>query len=361
RRKNGPSRAMSAPSDTRIAGDACIARVQNILDQHWPHSQMTVEPDMMIDTAATLPEELQEGMMDMTSVDAGLFGEQASTFGLSDDDLMSSFTTFTAKLGDSLLANNDSSLNHNAVNFGGATESAALNTERDQPRMLQPLTNAPSLSPPSLAMEQSPTISNESQSPPSWMPWTSMEASLLAGPSNQQQSFGVQAGTRPGPPLQQLGVMHVDLQQMYPSVAQTYSASVDQQLAGPPPICTPGGIFALGDKQNQQQNHTWSQYMQYLLYQEQGVQLSDQGIVQQQRQNYPQLQQQQPYTLQQQLGPQQQQQQQQQQQPLDPHLQATMMAMMMDQNSNIQSIGGPYRGLWPSTASVAYQGQQRSL
>lgn len=108
---------------------------------------------------------------------------QSSSWGLSDDDLMASLSSFTAKLGDSLLAEQrqlqDSDLqnfNHNTSQYQHQNQNQTLHRNLDL-SIDQiggvPMTTfdiqMPVFSPPSL--ERSPTTSAESLSPSPWIPW----------------------------------------------------------------------------------------------------------------------------------------------------------------------------------------------
>ncbi|KAG0008638.1 hypothetical protein BGZ80_003223 [Entomortierella chlamydospora] len=178
KKENARSRAMSAPSEGSAAMDSTT--MNNEIDnqsQSWLNLQMTEEPCMGVDNTAT------EFQQSIPPVGVELFGEQVSTFGLSDDDLMSSFTTFTAKLGDSLLAKSPLY----APRPGGILDNDTQTMEYDHLKQ-----SIPSLSPPS--DERSPATSNESPSNSPWMPWVAGH-DLVTGPQSQQHdvrlSFGV--------------------------------------------------------------------------------------------------------------------------------------------------------------------------
>ena len=128
----------------------------------------------------------------------------SSSWGLSDDDLMASLSSFTAKLGDSLLAEQrqlqdfdvqDHNLYHNP------NHSQNQSVDRNYPNLLSgqiggaPVTTLglhtpalgppmPIFSPPSL--EQSPTTSTESLSPSPWMPWLHDHDPLLQRIANPE-------------------------------------------------------------------------------------------------------------------------------------------------------------------------------
>ncbi|GJJ72375.1 hypothetical protein EMPS_04732 [Entomortierella parvispora] len=126
------------------------------------------------------------------------------SWGLSDDDLMASLSSFTAKLGDSLLAeqrqlqdfdvqdhnsnhthnhSQNQSVNRNYPNLpseqigGVSVTMMGLST----PALAPPM---PIFSPPSLA--QSPTTSTESLSPSPWMPWLHDNDPLLQRIANSE-------------------------------------------------------------------------------------------------------------------------------------------------------------------------------
>ncbi|KAI1296279.1 hypothetical protein EDD11_007426 [Mortierella claussenii] len=313
-------------------------------NQPWLQSNITEEPNAMADPLS-FSERLQEDcMMDMAPTDTSLFGGQASTFGLSDDDLMSSFTTFTARLGDSLMArspgaikNHDQQLQQRAglVSYDGHGNSALK-----RPKM-QLQTSVPSLSPSSL--ERSPTTSSESLSPSLWMPWTSLDQGLMGSsninniqtqshPLQQQQQqqpfFGVP------PTTQHNGAAMINLQQVYPDISSQMAYPQNLFIAQPDGV--DGLPYPTNAKLQMQQSETWNQYMQYLLYQ-QGLTPSDPTQQQQfsQERACPQNPHQQPQL---QMVQPQQQQQQYQQGAVDPHWQATMMAMMMDHTSHMDGV-----------------------
>ncbi|KAI7832246.1 hypothetical protein BC939DRAFT_99397 [Gamsiella multidivaricata] len=327
RRENAPSRAMSAPSESEGAPQTTFqTNDSNMQTQSWLQSQMTDEPRMMVDEPMELPDGLQDSIMGMTSMDSNLFGDQASTFGLSDHDIMSSFTSFTAKLGDTLLARNDPA-------FGGVSEQDGSRM-RLQFMGANGTTSVPSLSPTS--MERSPTIASESLSPSPWMPWVSSDQSLMAETQKQQQAFGLQAGSQVSAEPQHV-VLPMQSQSMYAGVHQTFLASTDSQMGEPQPMYTQGISTEAGKLPlQQQQMETWNQYMQYLLYQQ------EQGPLQQQ---YPHQFPQQAQVTQQTY-----------QQSMDPHWQATMMTMMMDQNPTMERGVSPNAMSMPSGGS--YQGAQ---
>ncbi|KAF9185566.1 hypothetical protein BGZ49_004280 [Haplosporangium sp. Z 27] len=317
---------MSAPTENSLK---FTTNTSGIDSQSLLNLQMTEEPDsMVVDNSSA---EFQQGMSPV-----GLFGEQASTFGLSDDDLMSSFTTFTAKLGDSILAKSPLY----APKHGGILDNGNHTMDHDHLKQ-----SIPSLSPPS--KELSPTTSNGSPSNSPWMSWTTEGQRF-----NVQQSFGA---PRPG--------MAVDMQQVYTGIQPSFTTSPQQnsinlQTGYPQNLFAQrGGAEVPEDKQYQPYQHhqvdTWNQYMQYLLHQQElGLQLPDQNVSQPLGQ----------YSQQIQVAPQI------YQQPLDPHWQATMMTMMMNQNSGVSSIGESDRGLLANNANnmvlppgLNYHGQQPPL
>ncbi|KAF9087728.1 hypothetical protein BGX27_002866, partial [Mortierella sp. AM989] len=318
---NPPRRSMSVPS----AGSSAVRFVMpDTSSQPWINLQMTEEPSMDIDNTTA------EFQQDISSAETGLFGQQASTFGLSDDDLMSSFTTFTAKLGDSLLAKSP----QNVPNSSSFLNNDAQFTGHDRLKRA-----IPSLSPPN---GRSPTITNELPSPSPWMPWTAVGQDVETGPQpqypNMQQSLGTFQSSQTA--ASQQNIMTLNMQQVYPGMHSALPASSQQNIINSHTIY-PQSSFAQGsgaaipgDKIQQPYHHqqvdTWNQYMQYLLHQqEMGMQLTGQSAPQQ-LQQYPQQPQvaiQQPY-----------------QQSPDPHWQATMMTMMMNQDSDMRPSGEIDRG-----------------
>ncbi|KAG0243982.1 hypothetical protein BGX31_010017 [Mortierella sp. GBA43] len=327
RRDIVPSRAMSAPSESKVPSlTRDFSNSVSPQGQLWAQPQLTGEPTMIM-ADATLSQGLQGDIMNATSMEAGLFGEQATTFGLSDDDLMSSFTTFTAKLGDSLLPKTEPPTDCVPV-FGGISQGRGHLAPHGQlPAQIQ--SSVPSLSPPTMG---SPTASNESQSPSPWMSWISPEQSLLAG-NGHKTLYAAQPALQPQPqpqPLQpsQPMMMHPMALPAYSGAQQPFSMSTDPRLVEShmlyqQGLFTPaGGATAAGGKPLPA--GTWNQYMQYLMYQQDtGIQPSNPAIVLQQQ-----------YSRQPQAS-----QQSYQQAPLDPHWQATMMTMMMDSNSTIDRSG----------------------
>ncbi|KAF9896682.1 hypothetical protein BX616_006958, partial [Lobosporangium transversale] len=323
RRENGPNRSMSAPSGNKTA---------TTNNQPWLQQQMTDEPSLMMEDPAPLSNELQDSVM---IPDTNLFGDQATTFGLSDDDIMSSFTTFTAKLGDSLAKSPAATL-YAQQYFGGNTPESMM----ERPKM-HVQTSVPSLSPPSL--ERSPTTSSDSMSPSPWIPWMSLEQSLLGNSQDQQQQ-------QQQPPIfvnepttsQQNNSMTISLQQVYPSgmgMGVGMQPGFSAQSMTEPQMIYPQDMFAAPisavvspNKIQQQQSDTWNQYMQYLLYQQQGLAFtSDPQQAQQQQQQGQFAAGQQAYLEQSQMGS--------QPYPLrDPHWQATMMTMMMNPNPALYSV-----------------------
>lgn len=271
--------------------------------------------------------------MNATSMDTGMFEEQPSTFGLSDHDIMSSFTTFTARLGDSLLPKLEPP--NRVPTFGAISEGLTTHTRL----VTQIQSGVPSLSPPTIG---SPTTSNESQSPSPWMPWMSPEQSLLA---SHKAVFESLPSSQPLPQSQN-GMAPMVLHQMYPGLQQSFPVSTEQQVVGSHLLyqqglfAPSGGATNAGSKQGQLQSGTWNQYMQYLLYQQQlGFQPSDSSLALQQQQysQQPQVSQQ-PY----------------QQSLPDPHWQATMMTMMMDSNSTIDPSGRADQATWVSSNGLTF-------
>ncbi|KAG0043295.1 hypothetical protein BGZ83_011623 [Gryganskiella cystojenkinii] len=282
------------------------------------------------------------------------------SWGLSDDDLMASLSSFTAKLGDSLLAeqrqqlhgtdslqNHNHNHNHNHNNSASYTSNTLTqdktrkNLHQNQNTSLQsqniggvPVTafdaslglgsssssqssssaaclgstpQIPVFSPPSLT-ERSPTTSTESLSPSPWMPWLAHEHDpLLQRISNNPETI-------------------------YPALMETSMAPAAHQ-----------GLLIQDSNNNEAYIPTKLQllsrtggnpYMQYL----QAIHPS-----QSQPQVEPQAQQQQVPT--QVTGYVQPSMTMSSHQPayVDPQWQATMMAMMMDQNPVLEPRHGEYR------------------
>ncbi|KAF9351846.1 hypothetical protein BGX26_010212 [Mortierella sp. AD094] len=328
-KENARSRAMSAPSEGSIAMDftTMSSEIDN-QSQSWLDLQMTEEPCMGVDNTTA------EFQQSMPPVGVELFGEQVSTFGLSDDDLMSSFTTFTAKLGDSLLAKSPLY----APKLGGVLDNDTQTMEHDHLKQ-----GMPSLTPPS--NQRSPTTSNESPSNSPWMPWVAGH-DLETGSQPQRDDVQLSFGTHQ--PSQQ-SMMALNMQRVYPGMQPTFTPSNQPSLLNTQAVyqqslfAQGSGAGVSGDKYQQPYHHqqvdTWNQYMQYLLYQQElGLQPTDQSASHQLQQ----------YSQQPQVSAQQ------YQQSLDPHWQATMMTMMMDQRSATKPVGELDRGL-------NYPGQQPPL
>ncbi|KAF9936849.1 hypothetical protein BGZ65_001990 [Modicella reniformis] len=336
RREKLPSRTMSAPPEHKPVFQVNeSSNSGNIQGQPWVRSQLTDEPSMIAGDT-TLLQGLQGGITDMTSMDTDLFGEQASTFGLSDDDLMSSFTTFTAKLGDSFLIKPNSAASY-APTLGNVPEyDDHIGPHGQLSTRLQSC--APSMTSPTMG---SPTASNESQSPSPWMPWMSPEQGLLARSQGPKSAVEIQ-------PQTQYSVVPLVLHQGYPGVQQLFPVSTEQQVVGSHFDYQQGGLFAPSaeasntrGKQQQQQSDTWNQYMQYLFYQQAlDLQSSDPSVVP--RQHYS---------------------QQPQMSPPDPHWQATMMTMMIAQNPTLKN--GIDRRSWTTnndqtfSSGIGYQDQHQ--
>ncbi|KAG0200647.1 hypothetical protein BGX33_010880 [Mortierella sp. NVP41] len=304
---------------------------------------------------------------------------QDMTFGLSDDDLMSSFTTFTAKLGDSLLAREiprfggiipggpatgAPNIGVMSPDFNTFSHNSNVTARQEQPlEMMMVDTASPTLS---------PTASCESQSPSPWMPWRAGEQDLVAGPHRttmavhpfaQAQAQGrdqvqgqvaQQATEVILPPPQQhqpilLSSLVVTIQQPYPSLSpkdhrdpsvhQAYG--LDPQSVQIQPQGGLGGPGAAGGSYlGEKQVEAWNQYMQYLLHQQELAYTHNQAdpLLSQQQQipfgqppagpglsyvaSPP------PPPVSSQMV------------AMDPHWQATMMTMMMGQNPNSEAIQG---------------------
>ncbi|KAF9911518.1 hypothetical protein EC991_003321 [Linnemannia zychae] len=353
---------------------------------------------------------------------------QDTTFGLlSDDDLMSSFTVFTAKLSDSLLARDNNvvveerrPLQHGHYNtFGGAiVHNQQDNTNRTATAggVVQPLVQEPQLE---MMMVDtalptlSPTASSESQSPSPWIPWHSgtsahdrQQRDLVANSSQggivavhpfaqaNQPTAGVLLPPQPLPGAPQVPISSLVMSQQtqqqhqhqqqyqtmiakdtrdqalhhpfhHPSAAAAfgldvqsvqvhpqggYAVSVNSRTQG---VEGGTGSSFIGEKQVE----AWNQYLQYLLHQQEMAYNQGSPLIPQQQH----LQQQQHVQLKVPFGPHHQQPQQvgtelqyvgndgppsrptnpgAPSQGMDPHWQATMMTMMIDQNPTSEAIQG---------------------
>lgn len=364
--------------------------------------------------------------------------QQDTTFGLSDDDLMSSFTIFTAKLGDSLLVRDVSRLggmavqgaaplrynnrkfagsnihvsqqdNNSRMTVAAATEAAV----QEQPlEMMMVDTALPTLS---------PTASSESQSPSPWIPWHGAGAPVggiyekdlmanslqgTAGPMTvhpfAQAQHPVAATSFPPQPLPPAGQQpHAPMSSLVmPQQQQVYSSLLPKDPRDQGPLqhylspsfalgsniqsgqIHPQGRFGIGGHAEGAGTHVgekqvgaWNQYVQYLLHQ---PEFADHYHNQQERPFIPP---QHGQNLQQQQHPQHHVQQdpfsQQQQLPgagmsfespspppqnatMDPHWQAMMMTMMMDQNPTREAIHGlgQQPGFYMATTGAAVGGGQ---
>ncbi|KAG0277920.1 hypothetical protein BGZ96_002650, partial [Linnemannia gamsii] len=368
--------------------------------------------------------------------------QQDTTFGLSDDDLMSSFTIFTAKLGDSLLVRDVSRIggmavqgaaplgynnsiftgsnihvsqqdNNNRMTVAAATEAAVQELPLE---MMMVDTALPTLS---------PTASSESQSPSPWIPWHgagapvggSYEKDLVAnslqgtvGPMTVHPFAQAQhpvaatlfppqppppAGEQPHAPMSSL-VMPQQQQvyssllpkdprdqvppQHYPSPSFVFGSNI-QSVQIHPQGCFGTDVHAEGagagagarSQVGEKQVGAWNQYVQYLLHQQEFAdhRHNQQGPPFIPPQHGQHLQQQQPqHQVQQDPFP--------QQQPsdadmslasppppqnatMDPHWQATMMTMMMDQNPTREAIHGlgQQPGFYMATTGAAVGDGQR--
>ncbi|KAF9127781.1 hypothetical protein BGX30_014640 [Mortierella sp. GBA39] len=338
-------------------------------------------------------------------------GQHDTTFGLSDDDIMSSFTDFTAKLGDSLLARGVPRFG----GMGGTTTGAAsadtvpppppgynsfginANQQDGNNRVAAVAVRGVPQEPPLEMMivdtvlpTLSPTASSESQSPSPWIPWH--------GPSTHERHDSVanslSGATGPGPmtvhpfaqaqaqaqhpvamtilspsQAQQHGPMStlVMSQQQQPD-QQSYPSLFSKDPLNQGPQNSAFGVYVHsvqihpqegfghgeqgvqggggGSYVREKQVEAWNQYLQYLLHLQE---FSDHHF--QNQGNNPLIPaehgqhhvQQNPFI------------QQQQQtggadlsiasssQPsavMDPHWQATMMTMMLDQNPTREAIHG---------------------
>ncbi|KAG9069554.1 hypothetical protein KI688_010458 [Linnemannia hyalina] len=342
-------------------------------------------------------------------------GLHDTTFGLSDDDIMSSFTDFTAKLGDSLLARgvprfwdmggtttgaasadtvpppppgyNSFGINVNQHDSNNRVAAAAVGGVPQEPplEMMMVDTVLPTLS---------PTASSESQSPSPWIPWHGLStherhdsvANSLSGATGpgpmavhpfaqaQTQAQHTVATTNLSPSqAQQHGPMStlVMSQQQQPDQLSYPSLfSKDSRNQGPRNPSTfgvdvhsvqihPQGGFGLGEQgvqgggggsyMGEKQVEAWNQYLQYLLHLQEFSEhhFQNQGnnplIPAEHGQQIQQHIQQDPFIQQQQQtggavlsiasSPQ-------SSVMMDPHWQATMMTMMLDQNPTREAIHG---------------------
>lgn len=351
-------------------------------------------------------------------IDSEEQGQHDTTFGLSDDDIMSSFTIFTAKLGDSLLARDVPRFGGMGNTAPGATSAAAVppplpsgyssfgvnvNQQDNNSRVVATAATAGGvLQEPPLEMMMvdtalptlSPTASSESQSPSPWIPWHGSNTheqhdlvpnslSRATGPGPMTVHPFAQAQTHAqhsvattilSPPQAQ---QHVPMSSLVMSQQQqprhhSYPSLFpkDPRNQGPQNSAAfgmdvqsveihPQGGFSLGGQGVQgggggsyvgeKQVEAWNQYVQYLLHQQEfsDNQLQNQG-------DNPMIPAQHGQHLQHhvQLDPFVQQQQQvagasisfasppQPSLTVDPHWQATMMTMMMDQNPTREAIHG---------------------
>ncbi|KAK3824067.1 MAG: hypothetical protein J3R72DRAFT_458546 [Linnemannia gamsii] len=257
---------------------------------------------------------------------------QDTTFGLlSDDDLMSSFTIFAAKLGDSLLARDNfvherggpsshqpqpsygynntfgSTVVHNQQDSNNRS-GVQLQTQEPPLEMMMVDTALPTLS---------PTASNESQSSSPWIPWHSgrgngQEQDLVANSLRGGGAVAVhpfaqaaQPATALLPPQPPQGASHVSIsslvtnpqqqqqqqqQQAYqtmftkdprdqslhyhhhPSAASAFGLGV-QSVQIHPQAGFGGGVAGMsqgsgGSNVGEKQVEAWNQYVQYLLHQQ---------------------------------------------------------------------------------------------
>lgn len=344
-------------------------------------------------------------------IDAEEPGQHDTTFGLSDDDIMSSFIIFTAKLGDSLLARdvpqfggmgstapdaasatavppplppgyNSFSVNVNQQDNNSRVAAAAAGGVLQEPplEMMMVDTALPTLS---------PTASSESQSPSPWIPWHGSSSheqhdlvpntlsgatgpgSMAVHPFAQAQAQHSVATTILSPPqAQQHAPMSTLVMSQQPQLRHHSYPSLfpkDPRNQGPQNSSAfgmdvqsvqihPQGGFGLGGQGVQggggsyvgeKQVEAWNQYVQYLLHQQEFAdhQFQNQGnnplIPTQHEQQIQHHVQQDPFVQQQQQAaganlsfaspP----------QPnatMDPHWQATMMTMMMDQSPTREAI-----------------------
>ncbi|KAG0029905.1 hypothetical protein BGZ81_003294 [Podila clonocystis] len=289
---------------------------------------------------------------------------QAATWGLSDDEIMSSFTTFTAKLSDTLLArdgttniaernsNTNTNINTNSnTDVGFIKPEATIKTQ-----------TVPVLSP---TMGHSPTTSAESDSPSPWTPWMSLNNNNSNNNNNSSNSNNThdptnnvdvtQQNNRPGIQESQLfaqtsvfPAFPQDLVLPTNSDSQMLLKQQQQQQPQQPQQPQPQQQALLHSQP--QQTQAWNQYMQYLLHQ-QGQEGSIGLQIQQQQLLYGQVRFAQPTNLNPNpnlnpnsnpnpnLSPPFPSQASGAGQGVDPHWQATMMAMMME-DPTLESFGG---------------------
>lgn len=342
-------------------------------------------------------------------------GQQDTTFGLSDDDIMSSFTIFTAKLGDSLLARDVPRFGEVGDSAPGAASAAAVPpppppgynsfgvnvNQQDNSSRVALAAGRGILQEPPLEMMMvdtalptlSPTASSESQSPSPWIPWRGPNAheqhdlmtNSLSGPTvpgpkavhpfaqahtqaqhpvattiiSPPQAQHVPISTLVMPQRQQRrqhsypGLFPKDPRNQDPQNSAAFGLDVQSVHMHPQRGFGLGGQGVQGggggSYVDEKQVEAWNQYVQYLLHQQELAdhQLQNEGnnpmIPAQHGQHLQQHVQQDPFVQQQQQAgganmafaspP----------QPnatMDPHWQATMMTMMMDQNPTREAIHG---------------------
>ncbi|KAF9985565.1 hypothetical protein BGZ75_002786, partial [Mortierella antarctica] len=194
--------------------------------------------------------------------------DRPSTFGLSDDDLMTSFTTFTDRFSDSLLSRSGAPEDHGCHSHG--------------PHQRQDwVTNAASLSPPSL--EKSPVTPDDLLSRPAWTPLMP----CMAYPTSAQQ-LPIVAPISPQEPQLRLPIAQSSIYaKSDPAVHcfQSQASAAEEAVGSYGPL-----------RHEDQTTATWSHYVKYLM-------------CSQEPWDQPSLP---------------------EQQPQDPQWQAAMMAMMMD-------------------------------
>lgn len=162
--------------------------------------------------------------------------DRPSTFGLSDDDLMTSFTTFTDRFSDSLLSRS------------GASEDHGNNSHSMHQR--QDWDSASSLSPPSI--EKSPVTPDD---PRSRLAWTSLMPSLSYPASAQQLPMALPMSS----PEPQQGLPIAQ-----PSIyAKDESATHCFQSQAPAAQEVFGSYGPL--KQEDQATAAWNHYVKYLM------------------------------------------------------------------------------------------------
>ncbi|KAF9325151.1 hypothetical protein BG006_011339, partial [Podila minutissima] len=286
-----------------------------------------------------------------------LLYSQAATWGLSDDEIMSSFTTFTAKLSDTLLARDG------AANMANRNANTYTNSNTDigfiKPEAtIKIQTNVPVLSP---TIGHSPTTSTESGSPSPWTPWMPLNNSNSNSNINDNNNNNSNSNSNTHDPPNNV---NVTLQNNRPGVqAPQLFAQTSLFQTFPQDLVLPTNydpqLLKRQQQQQQpqqpssqqqalhsqrQQTQAWNQYMQYLLHQQEqesliGLQMQQQQLLYRQvrfAQSNPNPNPNPNPPFPSQAG----QSGQASGQGVDPHWQATMMTMMMEDPTL-----GSFRGL----------------